>query len=191
MEPSSDPAGIQFELAADARPRWKRYWPVSALATLISITALVVAGHAALGLIVALPFFALVTALISWFDRSHKVKFRIHRGMLEITGDPFFSDTLPLNSLDVSGAVPVDLSKKGPWSLKWKTFGTSMPGYYAGEFTLRNGEGALVFVSEKTKALYIPRVSNRRPLIISVPDPLEFRDVLKSAAFPSDPQSRS
>ncbi|MEO6181844.1 MAG: PH domain-containing protein, partial [Verrucomicrobiota bacterium] len=39
---------------------------------------------------------------------------------------------------------------------KWKTCGTALPGYGAGWFRLYNKSKALIFLSDKKEAVYIP-----------------------------------
>lgn len=169
-------------MACDERPAWRRYLP------LVSLTTLLVSGTALLAFrswgagVVAAGTFPLVYASLLYFDRSRAVRFTINADALVVDGDTWLGDSFALESLDVPKSCPVDLSRTGPFSLKWKTLGTGLPGYYAGHYTLRGGDLAVVFVSDKHRVLYIPRTNGDRSLLLSVPDPDDFKRALLVAA---------
>jgi hypothetical protein len=102
--------------------------------------------------------------------------------VLVVEGDTWLSDSFPIYTLDLTGATTVDISTNGPLALKWKTLGTGMPGYYAGHYTLRGGDVAVVFVSDKKRVLYIPRTNGDRSLLLSVEHPDRFKQALLEAA---------
>jgi hypothetical protein len=101
--------------------------------------------------------FAFMVVITRYFDRSRRLTFVVGDGKLEVKGDPMFSETFALSEFDLDRSEAVDISVKGPRTLRWKTCGTGMPGYWVGEFSLRSGEAATVFISDRQRVLYIPR----------------------------------
>ncbi len=92
----------------------------------------------------------------------------------------FYGRTIPLAEVDVAGATRLDLGQKGPKSLRRRTNGIGMPGLAAGWYRLADGEKALVFVTDKHKAVYVP---TRRgfAVVISPADPDGFLHALRHA----------
>jgi hypothetical protein len=64
---------------------------------------------------------------------------------------------------------------------KWRTNGTAIPGYRAGWFKLRNGEKALMFVTETTDVVYLP-TREGYSVLMSVTNPDEFLQFLQQVS---------
>jgi hypothetical protein len=68
-------------------------------------------------------------------------------------------------TLDLDAARIVDLAGEPALKPMLKTFGTSMPGYQAGHFRLRDRGKAFLLVTERRKVLVLPERSGRRLLL--------------------------
>jgi hypothetical protein len=62
-----------------------------------------------------------------------------------------------------------------------RRLGTALPGYLSGWFRLRDGEKALLYLTDRTKAVYVPTRSGYS-LLLSVTDPDRFLARLKEIA---------
>jgi hypothetical protein len=96
---------------------------------------------------------------------------------LRLVGD-MWGRTIPLESIDVSQARILNLDRQSPYSLKWRTFGTSLPGYDSGWFKLRNGEKALVYLTRRDRIIYLP-TSLEYSLLLSMEQPEIFIETLQ------------
>jgi len=118
----------------------------------------------------------LLLAAFTFFDRSKHVRFEIGGGELRIRGD-VFGRRIPLSSLKLDKAAVLDLTASPEYSPKWKLMGTSLPGYHAGTFFLRNGQSALVFLSDRSRVLSVP-MTNGKLLLLSCEDPKKVLSAL-------------
>jgi len=84
--------------------------------------------------------------------RSH---FELTDSALRLHGD-VWGRTLPWDSLDLPAARVIDLRGEPAWQPKSRRLGTGLPGFLAGWFRLRNGEKALVYLTDRTRVLHIP-----------------------------------
>ena len=96
---------------------------------------------------------------------------------LKLVGD-LWGRTIPLESLDVSETRILNLNRGSEYSLKWRTFGTSLPGYSSGWFRLRNGQKALVSLTRSDRIVYIP-TSLGYSLLLSIEQPEQFIEALQ------------
>ena len=62
-----------------------------------------------------------------------------------------------------------------------RRLGTAMPGYQSGWFTLRSGEKALLYLTDRTRAVYVP-TRNGYSLLLSVTEPDRFLERLREVA---------
>ncbi|MFP5259927.1 MAG: PH domain-containing protein [Acidobacteriota bacterium] len=100
-------------------------------------------------------------------------------GMLTARGG-FFGRDIPLSEVDAVGAFRFDLGDGGPKALRWRTNGVGLPGLAAGWFRLADGEKALAFVTDKSRAVYVPTCLGYA-LVVSPADPDGFLDALRRA----------
>jgi len=152
---------------------------IAAVLVVILFTASYLSTHR-LGISIgySLSLYVLVTTVMKVFDRSKHVFFEITDNNLIISGD-IFGKTVELSSLDLFSMRKVDISQKGPESLKWKLCGTRMPGYASGLFSLRNGKVVCVFLSDLTQVVYIPSLKGES-LLLSLEDAETFMLLLRS-----------
>jgi len=129
---------------------------------------------------------ALVVAVFVFFDRSKHVRFEIEDRELRVRGD-VFGRRFPLASLHLENAAVLDLTKSTEYRPKWRVFGTSMPGYDAGEFSLRNGKSAVIFLSDRRRVLSIP-MKNGNLLMLSCEDPPKLLSALVRETRPETVQ---
>jgi hypothetical protein len=61
---------------------------------------------------------------------------------------------------------------------KWRTLGTGLPGYQAGWFRLRDGQKALVYLTDRSRAVYVPTTEGYG-LLLSPEYPDRFLAALK------------
>src|SRR5579872_281843 len=86
---------------------------------------------------------------------SRHVQFEVSDAGLRIRGD-IYGRKIPAEALVCSGAKAVDLGTDTSLKPSLRTNGAGLPGYRAGWFRLRNGEKALVFLTDSSRVAYIP-----------------------------------
>lgn len=109
---------------------------------------------------------------------SRHARFTVSSEGLELRGD-MYGRTIAIRDLIVEEAEHINLEHRGPYSPKWRTFGTGLPGYLAGWFRLRNGEKALLYVTDKSNVVRIP-TRNGYQVLLSVRDPVRFLEALEA-----------
>ncbi len=105
-------------------------------------------------------------------------RFEVSRQGLRIRGD-YYGRQLPAATLRVTEGRRVDLNASTELRPRLKTWGTGLPGYQSGWFRLRNGEKALVYLTDRTKAVYVPTTAGYS-LLLSPDDPDGFLAALKA-----------
>lgn len=99
---------------------------------------------------------------------------------LRLRGD-FYGRFIPAEELRGSEARIVNLAAERDLSPVARTMGTGLPGYRAGWFRLRNGEKALLYVTDGSRVVYIP--TNRGySLLLSSQNPERLVDRLQEIA---------
>ena len=83
--------------------------------------------------------------------------------------------------LDLAAARIVDLAEATVLRPMFKTFGTSMPGFHAGHFRLRDRSRAFVLITDRSRVLMLPERSGRR-LLLSLEKPQALLDALQTVA---------
>lgn len=106
-------------------------------------------------------------------------KFEVLPQGLRLSGD-LYGRTIPFGQLRADLARRVDLAAEPQLRLRWKRMGTGLPGYQAGWFKLRNGEKALVYLTDRSRAVYIPTRAGYS-VLISPSDPDAFLSALRNA----------
>ena len=103
---------------------------------------------------------------------------------LRLHGD-LYGRLIPKAELRVDLARRVDLTREDGLRPKWRRMGTALPGYQSGWFRLRNGDKALLYLTDRTRAVYVPTTAGYG-LLLSPVDPDAFlsrlRTVLSSPA---------
>jgi hypothetical protein len=121
-----------------------------------------------------------VTLAIYWAVSSGRnARFEIRDRQLIIHGG-MYGRTLYLSDLDLDHARPVDLTTDPVVALQSRRNGLALPGLQCGWFRLRNKEKALVFITDPTRAAYIP-TRQGYALLFSLRDAKRFIDTLAEA----------
>lgn len=85
------------------------------------------------------------------------------------------------SEIDVDNAKIAPLADTPTMRLVWKTFGTSMPGFSAGRFRLRDRRPAFVLLTSKQKVLSLPSHAGR-VLLLSLEQPQTLLTALRDVA---------
>jgi hypothetical protein len=99
---------------------------------------------------------------------------------LSLRGD-WYGRTIPWSDIDASGVKRVDFVLSPELRPARRTIGTGLPGYSAGWFRLRGGERALVYLTDRSRAVYVP-TTRGYSVLISPADPDGFIAALRDAA---------
>jgi hypothetical protein len=118
-------------------------------------------------------FLVALAAVFFWFGwKAREVRFEISSAGLKLAGD-LYGRMIPAKSLQLDAAKRVNLGEQQDLQLKWRTFGTGLPGYRAGWFKLRNGSKALVYLTDPSNVVMIPTTEGFT-LLLNVADPNRF-----------------
>jgi Bacterial PH domain len=109
-----------------------------------------------------------------------KASFEVSSEGLRLRGD-LYGRLIPAQSLQVEQAQIVNLNHDASHQLKLRTMGTSVPGHQAGWFRLNNGEKALVYLTDRSRVVYLP-TRNGYSVMLSTPQPEAFLAALQRIA---------
>jgi len=129
---------------------------------------------------IALLLVSVLLLLAATVRGSRGSRFEILPAGLKLSGD-LYGRTIPWNQLRIEMARRVDLSNEPQLRPSSRRAGTALPGYQAGWFKLVNGEKALLYLTDRTKAVYVP-TSADYSLLLSPGDPDAFVAALRSRA---------
>lgn len=118
--------------------------------------------------------------LSSMVNKAANAEVALRNGRLVVRGGIYGRD-IPLSAVDAAAATTVDLTRKGPQSLKWRINGVGLPGLSAGWYRLDGGEKALVFVTDKARAVYVPTALGYS-VVVSPGNPGRFLEALRREA---------
>ena len=104
--------------------------------------------------------------------------FEIRPDGLRLRGD-LWGRFIPKAELRVDLARRVDMTQEEGLRPKWRRIGTALPGYQSGWFRLRNGNKALLYLTDRTRAVYVPTTAGY-VLLLSPADPDGFLSTLRA-----------
>ncbi len=107
---------------------------------------------------------------IAWSSRHSQ--FTLSAEGLRVRGD-LYGRLIPAADLIVAGARRLDLSAEPARHPVSRRLGTGLPGFASGWFRLRNGEKALIYLTDRSRVVYVP-TRNGYALLLSVARPEEF-----------------
>lgn len=113
---------------------------------------------------------------------SRTAKFEISPDGLRLRGD-LYSRFIPRSELRASEATRVDWSAQAGFTPSVRTLGTGLPGYQAGWFRLQNGEKALLYLTDRSRAVYIP-TTRGHGILLSPSDPEGLVRALRALGEP-------
>jgi hypothetical protein len=126
-----------------------------------------------------LIIFGAAAALAYTMSGARVARFEVSQDGLRLRGD-FYGRRIPASELRVDAARVVDLGAERELQPRMRTMGTALPGYRAGWFRLRNGERALLYVTDQSRVAYVP-TSAGYSVLLSVADPGAFIASLRRA----------
>jgi hypothetical protein len=125
-----------------------------------------------------------LAALFGYLAYSTRhVTFEISPQGLRIRGD-LFGRLIPMGSLRIEEAEILDLKKVKTHRPLLRTMGVGLPGYSSGWFRLSGSGKGLLFLSDPTRAVYLP-TTNGYALLVSPDDPHAFLAALEACREPA------
>src|ERR1043166_82087 len=124
----------------------------------------------------------LLVSVLLWatVTGARSARFEISPDGLRLRGD-LWGRSIPLNQLDIAAATRIDLASSPELPPTRRTMGTGLPGYQSGWFRLRNGEQALLYLTDRTRAVYVPTRAGYS-LLLSPAEPDRFVAALRAAS---------
>jgi len=120
----------------------------------------------------------LLGALTLWMWRSlSRAGVRVESGDL-IVDTGLGSKRVALQRLRAAGLRVVDLNERTELKPRWRTWGTSLPGFHSGWFRLRNGEKAVCLLLDRRRVSYL-RSDDGLSLLLSLERPDELRALIE------------
>jgi hypothetical protein len=129
--------------------------------------AIAPAASRALWFLVLVPglVLILVTALLGAAAISARsARFEVSEHGLRLRGD-LYGRLIPSAQIRPGAARRVDFRVASELSPQRRTLGTGLPGYRAGWFRLRNGESALLYLTDPSRAVYVPTTAGYSVLL--------------------------
>ena len=122
-----------------------------------------------------------VLALLGWvaWSTSHS-RAEVTPGGLKLVGD-LWGRTIPYETLRLDDARIVDLRGEPDLRPRARTMGTGLGGYSAGWFRLANGEKALLYLTDRSRVLYLP-THDDYSILLSSHEPERLLDALREGA---------
>lgn len=117
----------------------------------------------------------IVLAVVAYSARHSRVE--IKRDRIKLIGD-LWGREIPRQQLRAADARIVALTRQSEYAPKRRTLGTGLPGYASGWFRLRNGERALVYLTQRHNVVYVP-TSAGYALLLSLAEPKRFIERLQ------------
>lgn len=111
---------------------------------------------------------------------ARSARFEVSSAGLRLRGD-LYGRLIPAEQLKGASAVRVDLSSSPELAPARRTLGTGLPGYRSGWFRLRNGERALLYLTDTSRAVYVPTTAGYN-VLLSPAQPDEFVAALRRIA---------
>jgi hypothetical protein len=136
------------------------------------------------GIWILLPALLLVAGAVGLLGRtlwgSHHATFELTDQGLAFHGDVWGKE-IPLSEIRGGAARIVNVNSEPGLRPRTRTMGTALPNYQSGWFRLANGEKALLYLSQRDRALYIPTTAGYS-ILLSPTDPDRMLADLKRMA---------
>lgn len=111
---------------------------------------------------------------------SRTSRFEVSPDGLRLRGD-LYGRLIPADAIRGDSVRVVDLTATPELRPQVRTFGTSLGGYQAGWFRLRNREKALLYLTDRRNAVYVPTTKGYS-LLLSPREPQRFVEHLREIA---------
>jgi hypothetical protein len=133
------------------------------------------------GLILALVIALLGAAVVG----ARSARFEVSPDGLRLRGD-LYGRLIPAEQLKGASVRRVDFSVTPDLAPAWRTMGTGLPGYRSGWFRLKNGEKALLYLTDANRAVYVETTAGYG-VLVSPEQPDEFVAAVRRLAGTSRP----
>lgn len=120
----------------------------------------------------------LLIASLAWGSRF--TRFEVSDAGLRIRGD-LYGRTIPFDRIQLDSARVTHLAAEPSLRPGRKTNGSNMPGYWSGWFRLADGQRALVFLTDRSRIVYM-RTHDDYALLMSPRDPEGLLESLRTRA---------
>jgi hypothetical protein len=127
---------------------------------------------------VALVLFVALGIPLASLLGARSARFEVSPEGLRLRGD-LYGRLIPVGDLRGAAARRVDFAREPALQPRVRTLGTALPGYRAGWFRLRNGEKALLYLTDRARAVYIP-TNVGYSVLLSPRDPDGFLQALRA-----------
>lgn len=128
--------------------------------------------------IFSLILVALIVLFIFIGYSSRHVRFEVNDEGLRISR-AIYGRFIPREIIYADGVTVINLETDSEYKPKSRTNGIGLPGYSEGWFKLQNKEKALLFVTDRSSAVYVP-TSQGYAVILSVGEAEEFAESIRS-----------
>src|SRR5262245_48264715 len=128
--------------------------------------------------VVLIPIGIAVAILVVTLLGSRGARFEVSPEGLRLRGD-LYGRLIPFAELRTAEARRVDFDATPELQPRWRTLGTGLPGYQAGWFRLKGGGRALLYLTDRSRAVYVPTTAGYS-VMVSPADPDAFLRALES-----------
>jgi hypothetical protein len=90
----------------------------------------------------------------------------------------FYGRTIPRSNIVTDGIKVIDLNVNSEYRPRTRTNGIGLPGYAEGWFKLADKEKALLFLTDRSRVVYVPTTDNYA-ILLSVRQAEEFAGLLR------------
>jgi hypothetical protein len=126
------------------------------------------------------PLVLVFAALGTTFSGARLARFEVSPAGLRLRGD-LYGRLIPTAQLRLDSARAIDLRSTPNLRPTTRTRGTGFPGYQSGWWRLRDGERALLYVTDQSTVVYVP-TRDGYSVLLSVKNPEAFLASLRRAA---------
>ena len=131
-----------------------------------------------IAIVPALAMLITIVVLGKAIAGARNARFEISPQGLRLDGD-FYGRLIPAAQLRIDEARRVDFERQPDFVPRRRTLGTGLPGYQAGWFRLRSGEKALLYLTDRNRAVYVP-TTDGYSVLLSPSDPDAFLSALRA-----------
>jgi hypothetical protein len=125
-------------------------------------------------LVIVAAFAAVLLSLLG----SRSSRFELSSEGLRLRGD-WYGRLIPASQLRTTEARRVNFAQEPDLRPRTRTLGTAFPGYRSGWFRLRNGEKALLYMTDQSRAVHVPTTEGYAVMVTPV-DPDAFVTAMHS-----------
>jgi hypothetical protein len=111
---------------------------------------------------------------------ARSARFEVSSAGLRLRGD-VYGRLIPIEQLRGASAVRVDFAAAPELTPARRTMGTGLPGYRSGWFRLRNGDTALLYVTDMSRVVHVPTTAGYS-VLLSPAEPDRFLAALRSVS---------